>query len=88
VRIKMISVYVLGKIEAGHENEVLDSLKNIKQVRTASLTYGVYDLCIEALCKDLEDLDNFVVHVIRKVPGIKETTTLVASRSIHPPMGF
>ena len=84
----MISVYVLGKIEAGHENEVLDSLKNIKQVRTASLTYGVYDLCIEALCINLEELNDFVFNVIRRVSGIKETVTLVASRSIHPPMGF
>ena len=84
----MIFVYVLGKLEAGTENEVLDSLKKINQVRTASLTYGFYDLFIEALCTNLEELDDLVFNVIRKIPGINETVTLVASRSIHPPMGF
>ena len=88
VGIKMISVYVLGKILPGTENEVLSSLKNISQVRTASLTYGIYDLYIEALCNSLDDLDDFIVNVVRKIPGIKETVTLVASRSIHPPMDF
>ena len=84
----MISVYVFGKIELGTENEVLNSLKNISQVRKVSLTYGDYDLCIEALFKSLEELDDVIFNVIRKVPGIKETVTLVTSRSIHPPMGF
>ena len=84
----MIFVYILGRLEAGTENEVLNSLKSISQVRKASLTYGIYDLCIEALFKNLEELDDFVFNVVRKIPGIKETATLVTSRSIAPPMGF
>ena len=84
----MISVYVFGKIELGTENEVLNSLKNISQVRKVSLTYGIYDLCIEALFKSLEEMDDCVFNVIRKIPGIKETVTLVTSRSISSPMGF
>ena len=84
----MISVYVLGKIEPGTENAVLNSLKSINQVRKASLTYGIYDLCIEARFKSLEELDDFVFNVVRKIPGIKETATLVTSRSISPPMLF
>ena len=84
----MIFVYILGRLEAGTENEVLNSLKSISQVRKASLTYGIYDLCIEALFKNLEELDDFVFNAVRKMPGIKETATLVTSRSISPPMGF
>ena len=79
----MIFVYVLGKVEAGTENEVLNSLKSISQVRKASLTYGIYDLCIEALFKHQEELDDFVFNVVRKIPGIKETVTLVTSRTIY-----
>ena len=78
----MIFVYVLAKIEAGTENEVLKSLKTISQVRKASLTYGIYDLCIEGLFKSLEDLDDFVFNNVIKIPGVKETATLVTSRSI------
>ena len=78
----MIFVYILGRLEAGTENEVLKSLKSVNQVRKASLTYGIYDLCIEALFKSLEELDDFVFNVVRKIPGIKETVTLVTSRTI------
>jgi DNA-binding Lrp family transcriptional regulator len=78
----MIFVYVLAKLEAGTENEVLSSLKSIRQVRKASLTYGIYDLCVEALFKTLDELDDFVFNVVRKIPGIKETATLVTSRTI------
>jgi DNA-binding Lrp family transcriptional regulator len=78
----MIFVYILGILEAGTENDTFNSLKNINQVRKASLTYGTYDLCIEALFKHLEELDDFVYNVLRKIPGIKETVTLVTSRSV------
>jgi DNA-binding Lrp family transcriptional regulator len=79
---EMFSVYILGKVEAGTENEVLNSLKSISQVRKVSLTYGIYDLCIEALFKDMDKLDDFVFNVVRKVPGIKETVTLITSKTI------
>jgi DNA-binding Lrp family transcriptional regulator len=78
----MIFVYILGILDAGTEDDVLNCLKTIKQVRKASLTYGTYDLCIEALFKDLEELDEFIFDVLRKISGIKETVTLVTSRSV------
>jgi DNA-binding Lrp family transcriptional regulator len=78
----MFSVYILGKVEAGTENEVLNSLKNLSPMKKASLTYGVHDLCIEAQFKTMEELDDFVFNVIRKVPGIKETVTLITSKTI------
>ncbi len=78
----MIFVYILAKIEAGKEDEILDSLKNTNQVSKASLTYGIYDLCVEAQFKTMENLDKFVVNVLRKIPGIKETVTLLTSRAV------
>lgn len=83
----MIFVYILGKVGAGTENEVLTSLKSINQVRKASLTYGIYDLCIEALFENLEELDDFIFNVVRKISGIKETVTLVTSRVISSQPG-
>ncbi len=83
----MIFVYVLGKVDAGTEDEVLDSLKGVNEVRKASLTFGAYDLCIEAQFKTIEELDNFVLKVIRKIHGIKETATLITSRAVFPQPG-
>ncbi len=84
----MISVYVLVKIEGGTENEVLNSLMTISQMRKASLTYGIYDLCIDFLFKSLDEMDEIIFNVLRKIPHIKETVTLVSSRIIRPPMDF
>jgi DNA-binding Lrp family transcriptional regulator len=78
----MVFVYILGKVKTGNEIEVLNSFKNVPQVEKASLTYGVYDLCIEAQFKTMEELDDFIFNVIRKTPGITDTVTLVAARTI------
>mgnify|MGYP001614607089 CR=1 FL=1 len=78
----MISAYILGKVEAGTERDVLNSLKNVKEMKKASLTYGTYDFCIEAQFKNMEELDNFVINVLRKINGIKETATLIASKTV------
>jgi len=83
----MISAYVLGKVEAGTEKEVLNSLKSVKEMKKASLTYGTYDLCIEAQFKNMEELDNFVINVLRKINGIKETVTLIASKTVFSQTG-
>ena len=83
----MIFVYILAKIEAGKEDKILDSLKKTSQVSKASLTYGIYDLCVEAQFKTMEALDNFVVNVLRKIPGINETVTLLTSRAVFAQSG-
>jgi DNA-binding Lrp family transcriptional regulator len=77
----MVFVYILGKVGTGSEIEVLDTLKSAGQVKRASLTYGIYDLCIEAQFKTMEELDDFLFNVVRKIPGIKDTVTLVAAKT-------
>lgn len=84
---RMIFAYVLAKIEADSENKILESLKNTNQVGKASLTYGIYDLCVEAQFKTMEELGDFVINAMRKIPGIKETVTLVTSRTIFAQSG-
>lgn len=77
----MVFVYILGKVETGNEIDVLDSFKNASQVKRASLTYGTFDICIEAQFKTMEELDDFVFNVVRKTPGITDTATLVAAKT-------
>ena len=78
----MVFVYILGKVETGNEMEVLNSFKSTRQVKKASLTYGIYDLCIEGQFETMEELDDFIFNVVRKIPGIKDTVTLVAARTL------
>jgi len=78
----MVFVYILGKVETGNEIEVLNALKNAGPVKRASLTYGIYDLCIEAQFETMEELDDFLFNVVRKIPGVKDTVTLVAAKTV------
>jgi DNA-binding Lrp family transcriptional regulator len=77
---QMTTAYVLAKVEAGKDAEVLKGTREIPGVKQATPTYGVYDLHIEISFDTMEELDKFIFDKIRMIPGIKETVTLVASR--------
>ena len=78
----MTDAYVLVKVEAGHDDEVLKEFKKIAGVRQATPTYGVYDLHVEVSFDKMEELDKFIFEQIRRIPGIKETATLIAFKRI------
>ena len=78
----MVFAYVLIKFEPQREEEVLHQIQQLSGITKASLTYGIYDMCIESQLETMEDLDNFIFNQVRKVPGITETVTLIASRII------
>ena len=40
----MVVAYILAKVEAGKDKEVLSEVKKVAGVRQATPTYGVYDL--------------------------------------------
>jgi DNA-binding Lrp family transcriptional regulator len=70
--------YVLAKVEAGKDEEVLRETKKILGVRQATPTYGQYDLHVEVSFDTMEELDKFIFDKIRRIPGVKETVTLIA----------
>jgi len=78
----MITAYVLAKVEAGKDQEVLGEAKRISGVKQAVPTYGVYDLHVEVSFDTMEELDRFIFDKIRRIPGVKETVTLVAFKGI------
>ncbi len=78
----MTVAYVLAKVEAGLDQEVLREVKKIAGVKQATPTYGVYDLHVEVSFDKLEELDKFIFEEIRRIRGIKETATLIAFKGI------
>ena len=60
----MVLAYILAKLEAGNEEKILDRLSKINGLKKASLTYGVYDLCIEVKLETMEELDNLIFNKI------------------------
>lgn len=78
----MTVAYVLAKVEAGLDQEVLMEVKKIAGVKQATPTYGVYDMHVEVSFDKMEDLDKFIFEGIRRIRGIKETATLIAFKGI------
>jgi DNA-binding Lrp family transcriptional regulator len=78
----LIVAYILAKVEAGKDAEILAEAKKIPGVKKATPTYGVYDLHVEVSFDAMEELDRFIFDGIRKIPGIKETVTLVAFKGM------
>ncbi|MGD0978720.1 MAG: Lrp/AsnC ligand binding domain-containing protein [Candidatus Bathyarchaeia archaeon] len=78
----MTVAYVLAKVEAGLDQEVLREVKKIAGVKQATPTYGVYDMHVEVSFDKMEELDKFIFEQIRRIRGIKETATLIAFKGI------
>jgi len=74
----LVTAYILAKVEAGKDEEVLQAAQSLPGVRQTTPTYGVYDLHIEVAFDNIEKLDEFIFNKIRKIPGVKETVTLIA----------
>jgi DNA-binding Lrp family transcriptional regulator len=74
--------YVLAKVEAGKDEEVLKEVRKLAGVQHAVPTYGVYDLHVEVSLKTMDELDSFVFDKIRRILGIKETITLIAFKGM------
>ena len=73
----MVTAYVLVKVESGRD-EVLEVVKKLPGIRSAVSTLGPYDLHIEVAFATKEGLDEFIYDKMRRIPGIKETVTMIA----------
>ena len=78
----MTVAYVLAKVEAGLDEEILKEVKKMAGVRQATPTYGVYDLHVEVSFGTMEELDKFIFQGIRRIWGVKETATLIAFKVV------
>ncbi|MEM0119430.1 MAG: Lrp/AsnC ligand binding domain-containing protein [Thermofilaceae archaeon] len=71
-----VLAFVLATIRTGMEYDVVFKVKEIKGVKEAYITYGAWDAVIIVEVDSLSELDK-VVTMIRGIPGIEYTTTLV-----------
>ena len=76
----MVIAYTLIKTETGKDYQVLSLVKRRKEVKEVALTYGAFDLVAKVDVESPEALDAFIFEVLRKIPQVKETMTLIASR--------
>jgi len=72
----MEKAYILISCEVGTENDLSSQLAAIGEIQNILITYGEYDIVVEALTETLEKMDSLITSKIRKLQKIRSTLTL------------
>jgi DNA-binding Lrp family transcriptional regulator len=72
----MEKAYILLSCEIGKEIEVASQLSNIDEIKNVMITYGAYDIVLEAETSNSTQMDNLITSKIRKLEKIRSTITL------------
>jgi Lrp/AsnC family transcriptional regulator for asnA, asnC and gidA len=70
------------KMQVGMDDQVIEEIKKLDEVKEADATYGSYDLVIKVSFRTIEDMDRFIFEKIRRVKGINETSSMIVAKQV------
>ena len=73
----MPTAYVLVNCELGSEEEIINQLKNIEEVKETHGTFGAYDILVKVELENVEKVRETILCRIRKLSKIRSTLTLM-----------
>lgn len=76
----MVKALVLVTVDAGREDEAMNEICRVKEVKRVHQVYGVYDIIAEIEGSSLDEIREIVVGKIRRIPGVRSTVTMVVIR--------
>lgn len=74
----MPTAFVLLNVEPGGEDEVLQALKAIPEIKEAYRVYGVYDTIVKLEAESAEKLKELITWKIRRMSKVRSTLTMLA----------
>ncbi len=78
----MQTIFVMVKCDLGKAYEVADeAVQSIEQVSEVYSTSGEYDLLIKCYLPETADIGHFVTESVQRLPGVKETFTIIAFKA-------
>jgi len=72
----MFKAFVFINVDSGADNEVLQAIRKLSNVKEAYEVYGVYDLLVKIESETMEQLRDIVGARIRRLKKVKSTVTL------------
>ncbi len=72
----MEKAFILLSCEIGKEHELDSQLRTINEIKNVMITYGDYDIVVEAVTENSEKMDILITSKIRKLEKIRSTITL------------
>ena len=71
--------FILVSCDIGAEYDLVEQLKTIDGIKNATVTYGEYDIVIEAETENEAKMNDLITTKIRKIEKIRSTITLRAT---------
>jgi DNA-binding Lrp family transcriptional regulator len=78
----MPMAFVFMNIDTGGEQEVLNQLRSITNVKEAYLVYGVYDLVARIEAETMDKLKEIVTWKVRRLDKVRSTLTTIVMESV------
>jgi DNA-binding Lrp family transcriptional regulator len=72
----MEKAYILLSCEIGEEHDLAYRLRTIDEIKGVVITFGEYDIVVEAETIDSDKMDELITSKIRKLDKIRSTITL------------
>ena len=78
----MQTIFIMVKCELGEAYEVADqAIQSVEQVSEVHSISGQYDLMIKCYLAQDTDIGHFVTERIQRIPGIKDTFTIITFKA-------
>ena len=78
----MQTIFIQVKCELGQAYKVAEVvIETVEQVSEVHSTSGQFDLLLKCYLDDSDDTGHFVTERIQKVPGIKDTFTMITFKA-------
>lgn len=72
----MEKAYLLLSCEIGEEHNLASQLRAIDEIKGILITFGEYDIVVEAETTNSDKMDELITSKIRKLDKIRSTITL------------
>jgi len=77
----MQTIFVMVKCELGKAYDVADALVDSEIASEVYSTAGDFDLLVKFYVADDTDIGHFVTESVQRLPGIKDTSTIVTFKA-------
>ena len=73
----MTTAYVLINCDLGYEEQIIEELKHISDVKEVHGTFGAYDILAKVESANVKNLRESITWKIRKLDRVRSTLTLM-----------
>ena len=69
--------------DADSPDKLCEELKKHEEIKDLFMLFGKWDVVAIAEVKDAEDLGNFIIEKVRKIPGVSDTATQIVAKKYY-----